>query len=109
MESEDTFYSLGLYPELQEDVHVAQWEATCCSELHSSDMGMFWNMEAALTVADRVPTTRTHKASQASGSPHAPPYSRSHSVTVSLLSAYAVPWLLFQITPVLLPFLQWLK
>lgn len=70
MVSEDTFCSLGLYPELQEDVHVAQWEATCCSELHLSDMGMFWNMEAALTVAERVPTTRMHKASQASGSPH---------------------------------------
>lgn len=49
MVSEDTFCSLGLYPELQEDVHVAQWEATCRSELHLSDMGMFWNMEAALT------------------------------------------------------------
>lgn len=89
MESEDTLCSLGLYPELQEDVHVAQREATCCSELHLSDVGMFWNMEAALTVADRAPTTRTHKASQAPGSPHAPPYSRSHSVTISLLSAYA--------------------
>lgn len=49
---------------------MAQWEATCRSELHLSDMGMFWNMEAALTVDERVPTTRTHEASQASVSPH---------------------------------------
>lgn len=74
----------------------------CCKELHLSDMGIFWKMEVGI---NRVPTTRTPKALQASGLPTSPPYCKSHSVAISLLWTYTSRSLapVSQATPFLLP------